>query len=365
MNMLDDLPRPVFRRSSYSTFATDLREAAQAYLAGRGDHRYGDLGTACKALVLGLLAIGCFEAAMRADGGPAFVGLYLGFYVASVLLSTNTLHDASHGALFASRRLNAVAMRPVAIVLGFEPVYWKARHVRYHHPHANIEHCDLDTAANPFLRQTPFQRWMPQFRFQHLYWPLVAALSMPYVVWVYDWSDRLGLTPLAKERLMPGVRGWLTFTLSKVLHLALCLGVPAWLVGPSLGYGTVILAYLLGQMVASYLLLALILGTHWAQTEFYDVGDGEPLAHTREEHALLTSCDWQPRPRILGVLLGGLHLHATHHLFPMYGHRHYPALARLVAQHAERHGLPYRCLSYRELIRAQQCFLKSMGMKPH
>jgi linoleoyl-CoA desaturase len=358
------LPKPAFRPSSHSAFAADLRTQAQAYLEGRGDHRYGNAGTAFKAAALATLAATLFAASLRAGSGLAFAGLYLGFYVAAVLLSTNTLHDASHGALFASRTLNAAAMRAVAIVLGFEPVYWKARHVRYHHPHANIEHCDLDTASNPFLRQTPFQRWLPQFRFQHLYWPLVAALSMPYIVWVYDWSDRLGWTPLAKDRLLPGLGGWMRFALSKLAHLVLCLGIPALVAGPAVGYATVIAAYLLGQMVGSYLLLALILGTHWAETHFYDIGDGSPLPHTREEHALLTCCDWLPRPRALGILLGGLHLHATHHLFPMYSHRHYPELAHIVEQLAGRHGLPYRCLGYSELIAAQQRFLKAMGQKP-
>ena len=62
--------------------------------------------------------------------------------------------------------------------------------------------------------------------------------------------------------------------------------------------------------------------------------------------------------------MGGLNLHLTHHLFPTYSHRHYPALAAIVERLAARHGLPYRCLSYGALLGAQYRFLKSMGARP-
>ena len=55
--------------------------------------------------------------------------------------------------------------------------YWRTRHVDYHHVYANVEHYDLDTEENGFFRQTPFQRWRPHMRYQHLYWPLIAALA--------------------------------------------------------------------------------------------------------------------------------------------------------------------------------------------
>jgi linoleoyl-CoA desaturase len=59
--------------------------------------------------------------------------------------------------------------------------------------------------------------------------------------------------------------------------------------------------------------------------------------------------------------MGGLNLHLTHHLFPGWNHRHYDALAGIVAQTAAECGQAYRCIGYRELIRAQQDFLRTMG----
>jgi linoleoyl-CoA desaturase len=355
---------PAFLTSARSPFANALRAEANAYLEECRDHRFGNAATAFKVATLALLTCMLFVASLHSTGRIAFVCLYVAFFASAVVLSVNVSHDAAHGVLFRSRALSAVLTRAVSIPLGLEPVYWRVRHVRYHHPNANIEHYDLDTAANRFLRQTPFQPWYPQFRLQHYYWPLVAALSMPYIVWVYDWSDRLGLTPLANDGLLPGMSGWARFVGSKLAHLALCVVIPLVVVAPATGYGSVIAAYLLGQMVASCILLTLILGTHWADSHFYDVGDGGPLPHTREEHAFLTSCDWTPRPKMLNSLLGGLNHHLTHHLLPTYSHRHYPALASIVERLAKRYGLPYRCLRYSQLLSAQYRFLKSMGKRP-
>lgn len=356
--------RRVFRNSQDEAFAVELRVAAKALIEDIDDHRYGNFLTALKAFVLAMLSAGLFVASLRAENALLFITLYAGFFIVSVLLSVNTMHDAAHGALFRSRTLNALTARIVTIPLGIEPVYWQARHVRYHHPNANIEHFDLDTAANRFLRQTPFQPWSPQFRLQHLYWPVIAGLSMPYIGWVYDWSDRFGLTPLANDRLLRGGRGWTLFLVSKLMHFGMFVVMPLTIVEPTIGYGAVIAAYVLGQTMASCLLLTLILGTHWADTNFYDVSDGKQLPHSRHEHPFLTCCDWSPRRPVLGALMGGLNLHLTHHLFPTFSHRHYPALARIVGRLAARHGLPYRCLTYRELLRAQQSFLKSMGQRP-
>jgi linoleoyl-CoA desaturase len=114
-------------------------------------------------------------------------------------------------------------------------------------------------------------------------------------------------------------------------------------------------------MVASFCVVALLLGSHWAEREFFlPPADGRfPLDWY--ELNLRSSCDWLPRPAWLGYWMGGLNLHLTHHLFPRVSHRHYPALALLVRQLAAKHGLPYLQIGYRELIHSQQTFLRAMG----
>ncbi|SDI66761.1 linoleoyl-CoA desaturase [Paraburkholderia phenazinium] len=356
--------RPHYLPSSTSPFSAELRREVAAYLASRLDHRFGNALTWLKAGCLLAIACALFATCLCAHSAAGFLAAYVGMFLAAVMLSVNSMHDASHGALSRFKWLNTLVRRAVTLPLGIEPAYWQARHVFYHHAYPNLEHYDLDTEANLFLRQTPFQAWHPHFRFQHLYWPVIAALSLPYINWIYDWSDRLGKTPLAQDRLLPGVRGWVVFVASKLLHFGVFLLLPLLLRGHEVGYGRVFAAYMAGQTLASCILLMLILGTHWAETQFYLLPDTGHLPHTRDEHAFLTCCDWITRPAFIGAWLGGLNHHLTHHLFPGYSHRHYGAIAQIVERLARQHGLPYRAIGYAELLASQQRFLRQMGQPP-
>lgn len=352
-----------FQSSRQLAFRVALQQAAQDYLATQGRHRYAGVGIAGKAALLGGLSLYCYWLALHATQGWIFAAAYIAAFVLAMLLAMNTLHDAAHGAVFRSAVFNRLLARLTSLPMGVDADIWTRRHVHLHHTYPNVEEYDLDIEPNPFLRQTPFQAWAVQYRWQHRYWPLIAALSLPYLCWYGDWLDCWGKSKLRLRDPRPISTPH--FLASKAAHLLLALGLPLWLLhGSAIGWGTVLLCYVVGQMLASCFLVAMILGTHWADVAFFQPGADGRLPHTWHEHQFLTCCDWLPAPAWLGGLLGGLHLHLTHHLFPAYSHRHYPALARIVQQQAAAHGLPYRCLSYPQLWRAQQRFLRAMGTKP-
>lgn len=362
MNDTNKLPPLRFQSAAGSTFRVELKQQAQACLAQGGGDRHADGWLYLKGIALAALLALAYMLALRADGRVQFIAAYLGFLFLAMLLGMNTLHDAAHGALFRSERLNRLLMRVVSIPIGIDPVYWTIRHVHFHHTYANIDGYDLDIEPNPFLRQTPFQDWHPQYRFQHMYWPLVAALSLPYLCWYSDWADRFGQTKLAGRGNLSGAGAWLVFLSTKAAHVGLVLLLPIWaLQAHGISWGLVPVCYLLGQMLASCFLVAMILGTHWAEVEFFQPGPEGRMPHTWYEHAFLTSCDWMPHPAWLAYWLGGLNAHLTHHLFPTYSHRHYPQLARIVEALAHKHGLAYRELGYGDLLASQQKFLKAMG----
>lgn len=354
-------PRARYAPGAASPLARTLREQAALHLLSAADHPYADGATMLKGVLLLAACIACYAAALSSDHALVFLPAFVGFVFGAMLLAMNTLHDAAHGSFFRSPRANRWLMRAVALPLGIEPAYWTQRHVHYHHSHANVDGLDLDIEPNIALRQTPFQPWRPHYRFQHRYWPLVAAISLPWITWVFDWADRLGRTPLKHDRVLPGVGGWTVFLLAKAGHVALTIGLPLALTPH--GAGTVLAAYLLAQLLASCFLVATILGTHWADVGFFEAPADGRLPHTWHEHAFHTAVDWHA-PRWLEPFVGGLDLHLTHHLFPTHSHRHYPALAEVVRQAARRYGLPYRPLRYRELQAAQQRFLRAMGQNP-
>ncbi|WP_019448749.1 acyl-CoA desaturase [Cupriavidus sp. BIS7] len=359
---MPDIGKLRYASPQSSSLASDLRQTAHDYLQSRNDNRFADWRLVAKGLFLLSCGMSLYASMLAATSATAFFFAYLAIPFLAMMLAMNVLHDGAHRALSPWPWLDRALIRLIAIPLGVEPAYWTVRHVHYHHAYANIEHYDLDTAANRFLRQTPYQPWYPQFQYQHRYWPLVAALSLPYIGCVYDWADRFGLTPLKRDRVLPGAAGWSIFVSTKAAHILLAMVVPA-LVAHRLGLSAsvVVAGYLVGQMLASCVLVALILGTHWSDVRFFLPPESGQLPHTWHEHAFMTACDWQPRPRWIGYWLGGLNLHLTHHLFPTYSHRHYPALAAEIANVARRHNIRYRVLSYSQLLIAQQNFLRAMG----
>lgn len=361
-NSLDELH---FINADEHAFHHALKQASQEYLSKNRDHVYASQRDLLLVIGIFLIAIGCYIPTLLTASTVVYILAYVSFVVLIMLLNVLGQHDACHNTLFKQRRLNRLFGRLVTLPLGLEPEFWRARHVHFHHRYANIEHYDLDTEENGIFRQTPFQAWRPVMRFQHLYWPLVASFSLTWIALVFDWSDRTGKTPLKSRGILAGWSGWLLFLASKVAHLLLMLGLPLIIAHTNgISIITILLTYIASQMIASLFVVYLLLGTHWAETEFFTAPNNQQMPHGWYQHNFVTACDWLPSPKWLWRLTGGLNYHLTHHLFPVWHHRHYPALAMIIFQLAELHNMPYRCISYRQLLDSQIRFLHKMGEAP-
>lgn len=358
-------PALIFETQQDRDFVIELKAATNQYLEEQRTHKYADARFFVKLIFLFAVATAFYVSALHAKSIFTYALLFAAFMWASMTLSMNSFHDASHGSVFKNSTYNRWLMACVCIPMGTDPNYWALRHVHFHHTYPNIDRYDLDTEPNPALRQTPFQQWSPQYQYQHLYWPLVAAISLGYLCWVSDWLDRFGKTPLATFSYLKKPFYWMQFFLLKFLHLSVVFLIPLFALSDTqIGWWQILLVYLIAQAFVSCFLVITILGTHWADVEFFNPAQDRKFPHSWHRHAFLTACDWQPRPRCLNNWLGGLDLHLTHHLLPGYSNRHYAALADIVAALAEKHSLPYRRISYTQLFKLQQAFLKQMGRKP-
>lgn len=362
MHNPEPLPPLGFKSQDDLAFHRALQQAANQYLQNHSEHRFADRRAYLKSGLLFLACLSSYGLMLISGGGIVFFIFYPLFIFFALLLAINVVHDASHNAVLRSTAANRILNFWITLPLGLDPDCWRVRHIILHHAHTNIRYYDLDIEENFLLRQTPYQRWYPFMRWQHVYWPLIAAMTFPALIWGYDWFDRFNFTRVTPEMRHQGGRGTGLFLLSKGLHLILVLLVPYWLLSSAgIGLGTLLLVYLLSQMLASLVFVVLILGTHWAKAMFYTAPDSGRMTHGFYTHTFSTTYDWQTTPRRLTYWLGGLNLHLTHHLFPNWHHRHYPALAEIIRQTAAQFGMDYHCISARELFRYQQQFLKRMG----
>lgn len=349
-------------------FHRELQAAAQRYLQQHNDHRFADLRFYVKSGILILLCLGSYAISLC---GNLFSlnNISLNFYIFypificfALLLAINIVHDASHNAIFKQATANRWINFWITIPLGLDPDCWRVRHIIFHHAHTNIRYYDLDIEENFLLRQTPYQRWYPFMRWQHIYWPFIAAMTFPALIWGYDWLDRFKFTRVAAKMRHQGSKGIGLFLLSKLLHLIFTIIIPTLLLADTgIGISTILGGYLASQMFASLIFVVLILGTHWAKATFYLAPEQGNMPHGFYTHTFSTTYDWYTRPQWINYWLGGLNLHLTHHLFPHWNHRHYSALAKIIKHTAEKFGMDYHCITATELFRYQQRFLKSMG----
>ncbi|ALB63050.1 Linoleoyl-CoA desaturase [Cronobacter condimenti 1330] len=338
-----------------------FRTACQRYLATRRDHRFANPGMWLKLVFLALCGAVCYSLCLTSSGLFAFALCYVGFLFFAMMLVVNVLHDASHNAFCRSARANAWLGRIISVPLGLDADSWQVRHVQFHHPYTNIQGYDPDIDENGVLCQTPFQRWKPVMRYQHLYWPLVTALTFPWYAWYMDWRDRLGETAFTRHLPHPGAKGVMLFLLLKGAHFLLALGLPALTLAGTVSLPGLLAVYLASQMLVSALFVSLLIGTHWAKGHFYPTPEKKAVPHSPYHHAFATTFDWETRPRLLGYWLGGLNLHLTHHLFPAWSHRHFAALSVIIDEVASQHSLEYRRVSVGDLLRLQRGHLKRMG----
>lgn len=358
--MRASLPPLQFNNEQDNDLRLALNNAAKDYLLANSDHRYADSKMFLKLILLILLGGGFYIAALYQQYISLFFLCYFLFISLAMLLAINVVHDASHNIFCRTARANTWLNRLVTIPLGIDPDCWRIRHVVQHHPYTNIEYYDLDIDYNGFLRQTPFQIHHWFMRYQHYYWPLVAGMTFPAIIWCFDWQDRLGIKFNKNKFTHQGIFGWCVFLLAKILHISLTIILPI-LLCPQFSPWLIILIYCLSQMCSSLIFVVLILGTHWAKATFYQVPDNFKIPHGRTQHAFNTTLNWRLKSPIIEYWLGGLSLHLTHHIYPGFSHRHYQKLTIIIHKIVKQYEIDYQEISLSELFSYQQIFLKKMG----
>lgn len=357
-------PQPIlhFTAEQDALLRSALNTAAKNYLCSTNEHRYADTGMFAKLGLLSALCLLFYFMALCQQSAWVFFVCYFVFITLALLLAINVVHDASHNVFFKSSKANVWLNRIITIPLGIDPECWRIRHVIQHHPFTNIEYYDLDIEYNGVLRQTPFQVHHWFMRYQQYYWPLVAGMTFPTIIWCFDWQDRLGLKFDKNKFTYNGIIGWTAFLIIKFLHIILAIVLP-YFICSQFSIWFILLTYCLSQFFASLIFVILILGTHWAKATFYQAPDNGVMSHGPTQHVFNTTLNWRLKSPTIEYWLGGLNLHLTHHIFPGFSHRHYQHLTKIIQQITEQYQIDYHEITLLELFKQQQLFLKQMGKR--
>ncbi len=281
--------------------------------------------------------------------------------VAVTAVATCIMHDANHGALVRSPRLNRTVGYS-ADLLGASSWLWRFTHNNLHHGNTNIDGVDSDISQAPWARLTPDQPWRRWHRYQHLYmWFLYGFLALKWLVFG-DFSNFLrgGVGPQA-FRQRPRRRDIAVMLVGKASHLTWAIAIPL-LLHP----WWVVLAFYLACSWLVGLLLAIIFQlAHCVDNVEAVAGDEPRRGAAFELHQLRTTVDIRTRSAALRWLMGGLDHQIEHHLAPRLPHTLYPLLARRLRVACDERGLTYReHPTFTAAVQSHVRWLRQMGRPP-
>ncbi|MBL7715276.1 MAG: acyl-CoA desaturase [Bdellovibrionales bacterium] len=289
--------------------------------------------------------------------------LLIGLALTTILVAFNVSHDAVHGSLTPSRRLNSWIFNLTFNPLGPNAYLWKIRHLNAHHFFVNIPGSDMDIEATKVLRVAPHVRWYPAHRFQHYYFVLAYSLFTMNWIFIKDFQIFRMKTFGGVTDLKHSPWRFVELVAWKVVYVGLMIGIPAAVLPYKLS--TVLTAFVLFHMFQSAVLLILFAASHISEKSHYVVQEENGyIPHSFIEHQLLTSVDYAPRSFWMGILFGGFNAHVAHHIFPNTCSTHYPEISRIIKNTALEYGLPYQETTFFGVIASHFRMMKRLGEKP-
>ena len=345
-------------------FFQSLKEAADNYFKGKGIQKTGDSRLYLKTAILFLVAVTLYVFILSLSL-PVWMIIILSSLLGftSACIGFNVMHDANHGS-YSSREWVNNLLGLTLNALGGNSFIWKFKHNVIHHTYPNIDGMDDDIAKSPFIRMCSTQRWVPVHRIQHIYTPLLYAISSMLWVLFQDFEKyfrrRIHQTALAEMKL----KDHLIFWTSKVLYVSCYIALPVLLIG-----WTNWLVFFISLHVGLGFTLAVVFQlAHVVEETTFEFAPTDEVTRIENEwaiHQVKTTSDFSPNSRIISWLVGGLNYQIEHHLFPRVSHIHYPALSKIVKEKCEAFDLPYNCIpSLRKAVISHFRLIRLLGKKP-
>ena len=343
-------------------FLKTVRARVQTSLEGQTAE--GDRKLQGKAAIIILWFSASFVLLVSVESAWLQTILCVSYGLAASAVGFNIFHDANHGAMSSSRRVNLSVAALTSIMLGASRYLWNFKHNVLHHRNTNIHTWDDDLETRGFLRLTPEQRWKWRYKGQHLFVFALYAINAFELVFVKDFVQFFSLRINQHQRIPAmSISEKLEFWLSKALYLAIFVVLPFTL----LPAGRVIAGLFIYELTLG-LSLALVFGmAHQVEIISFPLPLGTPPTISEEwaAHQMRTTANFAPINRLWNWYSGGLNHQIEHHLFPTMSHTRYVAIDREVRRTADEFGLPYHDFkTYGAALRSHYRLLRRLSVRP-
>lgn len=268
---------------------------------------------------------------------------YTGYFLLGVwlvMIFLNTIHDAVHGTIFNSKRLNDMYVY-LFDLMGANSYIWRLRHVRFHHNYPNVNGWDTDIEQSSLARVFPSGKSLPFHRYQHIYLPLLYPLYLFNWLLVRDFKDFFNKRKTIWKLVDIPRREYIKLFFFKAFFLFYLVILPKLVL--NIAWTQVIAGFLVMLFTASIFSLMVLLSPHAnTDSEFPLPGKDNQMPHSWMMHMLVTTNDISHDNWFTRFFMGCFNFHVVHHLFPNVNHIYYPEVTGLLKQYAARYNWPYR-----------------------
>ena len=324
-------------------FLMELRTSVNDYFETNNIEPYGNKKIIVKSVFMGIVYLA--PLILMISGVFTSVWAVLACWLVMGLgksgVGMATMHDANHGSFSKKKWVNKLFGNSLYLLGGYPP-NWRYQHNTLHHGYTNVEGHDEDIAPPGILRLSPHRPLKKIHRYQHLYaWFLYSLMTISWII-TKDFNrmkkyKKMGVKLSGKRKYS---RMMAELIVSKIAYYIIFLVVP--LLTIPVAWYWVVAGFLLMHFTAGLVLGAIFQTAHVVPTSEYPLPDeNNEMDYNWAAHQLYTTCNFAPKNRVFGWLIGGLNHQVEHHLFPNISHIHYRKISAIVKEKAREYGLPY------------------------
>lgn len=353
-----------FSRNSKGGFHAEVKKEVDLYFESNNISKNANALMVFKTILfLGGLPVLYYLIVFGQFSLPVTFGLTILIGMFQAFIGFNVAHDAIHGSYSSNGTINKILSYSFN-VMGANAYVWKITHNVVHHTYTNIPGHDEDLDVAPgLLRLSRLEEHKPIMRYQHLYAFLLYGLaSLSWVLrkdYVKFFQDKIGQTDNTNH---PRKEYYILF-LFKALYYTLFIVVP--LVVMDITWWQFVIGFLFMHL-AEGLVLGLVFQLAHAveETDFPEPDEHGSMEESWAVHQMHTTANFSAKSPLAAFLCGGLNFQIEHHLFTNICHVHYPAISKIVARVAEKHGVPYhQNVTFFDALTSHYRILKKLGVE--
>ena len=159
-----------------------------------------------------------------------FYFLYVGLGLMIVIIFLNIIHDAVHGTIFKSRRLNDLFVY-LFDLMGANSFIWRLRHVRFHHNYPNVDGWDTDIEKSDIVRIFPSGTPSRVHKYQHIYLPFIYPFFLFNWLLIRDFRDFFSSQKIVRKLVKIPFREYIKLFIFKGLFFFYLILFPVLFIG--------------------------------------------------------------------------------------------------------------------------------------